>query len=729
MWLVDLMPAAPWNVTKVGISAQQSGGSSVLPTGPHPRALGWATRRRLYAVAGSLLLSVLSIASPTAALAAPTPSPSAPPISITPEPVTVISPSSDEFVSSVPLVVTGSKAEGSAVQLHAGDSGNPVCLVPASDSTAFSCTITSLPQGPSVSLTAVQLLEGAETSTAVTPIRVLLPPTIAAVGAGPSNGFLQGSGYPGASLTLRSSDGRTWPVTVSGAGSWVYVLPTDVASGSLRLTATQKTPFSGSNESAPSAAVQLSLDRDAPAAPSITAPSAGSTIPAGATTYSGTGETGATVTVFAVTASGLDIEVCTGVRVASGSWSCAGAAVPAGGATLTAYQRDAAGNTGPGSPAFSVSFAGSTPSPSKSPSSAPTEEPSTAPVAPPAATTPPTTEVPSPGAAPAPEGNWAQETPFTSAVQSAVGPRADLTWLRAVLLSIAVIVLLLVPARMVATTLGRRRLATADTARAPLTGRNRAPTDDDPAPLLTAPSAVARTIIALCVAGGIVLFARPVDGQPAFLRLFVASVLALVVLNAAATLVPARFAAWRGLGTPVQRLSLVAFPVILAVALLSRALDLQPAFLFGLLFVITLPDASVSNRGQLGLSRILGVFALGLVSWLITTLIGTPVGLAGSFVAEFVNIMAMAALGSAALMMVPLGKLSGRAVLNWSRPAWFGTALVLFTVLFAFLSPTVDVWEGQVSALVIAIAAVCFGALGGALWIWRRMVAPNLTAS
>ncbi|GGE84418.1 hypothetical protein GCM10011313_03620 [Mycetocola zhadangensis] len=669
---------------------------------------------------------MLALASPAAAVAAPIPTPSAPPAGIAPNAVTLTTPGSGDFINAVPLVVTGTKAAGASVQVHTGDSGNPVCLVGPDSSTSFECSVASLPQGPSVSLTAVQLLEGVEASTATATLRVLLPPTIASTSAGLSSGFLQGTGYPGANLTIRNVDGRTWPVTVSAAGSWVYVLPTDVPGGSLQLTASQNTPFSGGRESRPSASVQLSLDRDSPAAPSITTPVPDGTMPAGATTYAGTGETGATVTVFAVTTSGVDIQLCSDVAVTAGRWSCTGAPVPAGGASITAYQRDAAGNTGPGSPAFSVLFTGAPLAPTKAPAPRPTNEPSTAPVAPPVQSAPPTEQEDGPGAAPAPEGPWADRTPFTTAVQAAVGPGADLTWLRAVVMAVAVIALLLVPARIIATTLVRRRSAPGVTHTA-LTGRNRIPTHDDPAPLLTGPGTAARVLIALCVAGGIVLFARPVDGQPAYLRVFVASALALVLVNAAATWVPAMFARWRGYDRPVQRLSMVAFPVVLAVALLSRVLDLQPAFLFGVLFVIALPNGSVSDRGQVGLSRIGAVFALGLVGWFATTVIGTPVGIVGSFAAELVNIMAMAALGSAAMMMVPLGSLSGRTVLNWSKPAWFASALLIFTVLFAFLSPTVDLWEGQVAAVAMMFAAVAFGALGISLWIWRRMVSPNLT--
>lgn len=713
----------------MGISAQHSGGSSALPTGPFSRARRSVRTGIVRSVIPAVLFALLVTVSASPAAAAPTPTPSPAPTSTPPEPVTLTSPAADEFVGSVPLTVTGTKAAGAAVQLHTGDSGNPVCLVPSSEDTTFTCVVDSLPQGARISLTAVQLLDGADSSTASTSIRVLLPPVIAPAPNGPSNGFLSGTGFPGASLTLRGADGRTWPVTVPASGSWGYVLPLDVPSGSLTVTATQSTPFSGPGGSAPSAPVRLLLDRSPPAAPSITSPVAGRSIPAGTTTYAGTGETGASVTVFAVTASGIDIELCSAVPVSSGRWSCTGAAVPAGDATLTAYQRDQAGNTGPGSPAFTVSFTAPAPSASTAPSTVPTEGQSPAPVVPPAPSAPPPAAEPLPDTAPAPDGPWAQQTPFTAAVQSAVGPGADLAWLRAVLLAIAAIVFLLVPARMVATSVGHGRSFSTNFARPALTGRNKTPTHDDPPPLLSAPGTLARMIIGLCVAGGIVLFARPVDGQPAYLRVFVASVLALVLINAAATWVPARYAAWRTFGSPVQRLSFVAFPVVLAVALLSRTLDLQPALLFGLLVVIALPEGTARDRGELALSRIAAVFVLGLVAWFATTMMGTPGGFAGLFAVELVNITAMAALGSAALMMVPLGKLSGRAVLNWSRPAWFVSALLIFTVLFAFLSPTVDAWEGQVALVVAALAAVGFGAIGISLWIWRRMVAPNLTPS
>ncbi len=632
------------------------------------------------------------------------------------------SPSTGDLVRALPLVVTGTKAEGSSVQLHTGDSGNPVCLVRASPDTTYSCTVTSLVQGPRVTLTAVQLLSGFETSSTEKPIRVLLPPTITSGSTDISSGLVTGLGYPGAALTLRSPDGRTWQGSVGPDGNWALVLE-NVSSGQLQLSATQSTPFSAPLESVASAPVRFTLDREPPAAPTITTPSAGQSLPAGAGTYAGTGETGATVTMFAVSAQGFDVVLCTAVPVTAGRWTCTGAAMPAGEVSLTAYQRDAAGNTGPGAPPFTISFAAPATSPSRAPSPAPTADAVPAPVpAQPAAPDDTTTGT-------TPDGPWAGQTPFTTAVKGAVGPGADLTWLRAVLLAVIAIVLLLIPARMLATTIFGRHPSVIGSGRVPLTGRNRLPTHDDPAPLLPTPGAGARMIFALCAAGGIILFARPVDGQPASLRLFAASVLALVLLNAAATWVPARFAAWRGLGAPTQRLSLVAFPVIVIAVLLSRVLDLQPAFLFGLLFVLGLQHGSQRERGQLALARIAAVFLLGLAAWFATTAIGTPVGFIGSFAAELVNIIAMTALGSAALMMVPLGELSGKAVLYWSRPAWFASALVIFTVLFAFLSPTLDAWQERVAIIAVLVAVIGFGAVGISLWLWRRVVVPNLSAS
>ncbi|MET0844290.1 MAG: hypothetical protein ABWY23_10580, partial [Mycetocola sp.] len=315
--------------------------------------------------------------------------------------------------------------------------------------------------------------------------------------------------------------------------------------------------------------------------------------------------------------------------------------------------------------------------------------------------------------------------PFTSGVPSALGVD-DLSWLRAVLLAAVAILLLLVPARMLATTAGGQ--AVPRTALS-LTGRNRAPTHDDPAPLVSSPGALVIAGLVVVAAGGIVLFANPVHGQPEYLRVFLASVTALALLNVAATLLP-RLLAPRLTGCQARiAVSPWLLVAVAGVALASRVLDLQPALLFGVVFTVGIVAGARSARGILALLRIGAVFTFGLVAWLVSTLLGPPSGFIDVLVTEVANIAAVAGIGSAAVLLVPLGRFDGRALLIWSRPVWFAAAVVVLTVLFALLAPVVDVWQNSGGVLAVLVVLLLFGALGFSVWLWRHVIQPSLTSS
>jgi hypothetical protein len=126
--------------------------------------------------------------------------------------------------------------------------------------------------------------------------------------------------------------------------------------------------------------------------------------------------------------------------------------------------------------------------------------------------------------------------------------------------------------------------------------------------------------------------------------------------------------------------------------------------------------------------RIGAVFAAGVLAWLASTLLGAPSGFLGSLLVETANIAAMAGVGSAAVLLIPLGRMDGRALLTWSRPVWFLSAAIVLTVLFVLLAPVVDVWETSGEIVVGFLIVLGFGALGLSLWIWRRLIHPALTA-
>jgi hypothetical protein len=682
----------------------------------------------LGALAAASVAILLLVAFPTAAHAQPEP---APPSLVDAVP-SITSPVDGSFLGSASAVITGTKARGSEIQILAGSSRTNVCTV-RSAATEYSCDVSRLPSGPNITLTAVQLVDGGDDlESEPVQIDVLAPPTIAGTSPLLTGGLVQGGGYPDARITLSIGGGTTWSFPAGSDGTWAYVLPRTLGSGSYTLTATQSTPFSHGSQSDFSAPRTISLDVDPPNAPALTSPGAGSTASPTGVAFSGTGENGATVNVFALTASGADVAVCS-AAVSAGAWSCTAASLPVGSVTVTSFQTDAAGNAGNGSTPLALTISEpSTTIPTPTPSATESDDQAVVPVVPP--TPPSATPSPSPtapqapaqpGAEPPGSGTWDAATPFTTAVPSALGA-VDLSWLRALVLAAVAILLLLVPARMLTTTVGERRAR-----RSPvnLTGRNRVPTHDDPAPILTGPGEQVTSVLVVGVAGAMLLFANPVHGEPEYLRVLLAAIVAVALLNLVATAVPA----WLAPRLPSGPARVVLSPRLLisvaAVALFSRVLDLQPALLFGIVFTVTAISGTRSARGILAAIRIAVVFAAGLLAWLASTLLGSPSGFLGSLLIETANIAAMAGIGSAAILLIPLGRMDGRALLVWSRPAWFAAAVLILTVLFALLAPVIDVWQTNGSAVVGLLVVLAFGALGLSLWIWRRLIDPALTSN
>lgn len=709
------------NGNTVGIfsAARRDGGRSVELTRQRTRAFS-PTLPAL--AAASLAVLLLLIVVPTAAHAEP----ELIPHSLDDAAPTITSPADGSFLGSASAVITGTKEAGSEVQILAGTSRTNVCTIRTAG-TDFSCTVSRLPNGPGIPVSAVQLVVGGEDLESQ-PVRVdvLAPPTLAGTSPLLTGGLVRGDAYPNAHITLSIGGGTTWSFPAGPDGAWAYVLPRSLGSGSYTLNATQSASFSHGGQSDPSLSRTIWLDVDPPAAPTIAFPVSGSTVSPTGALYSGTGEDGATVNVFALAASGADLDVCSAL-VSGGVWSCTGATLPTGAVTVTSFQTDAAGNAGAGSTPVTITVAKPTthaPSPSQGAPAAP-------PVVPPApsSTSPaPAPVAPEEPAAPAPRppdpGSWDAATPFTTAVPSALGA-AGPSWPRALVLAAIAILLLLVPARLLATTVGGRRVLGAPLS---LTGRNRAPTHDDPAPMFSGAGEKAVSVLQVFVAAAIVLFANPVQGEPGYLRLLLASVLAVAGINLVATLAPALLASRLPTGPARIALSPRLLLSVAAVALVSRVLELQPALLYTIVFTVSAVSGARVARGMIAGIRIGAVFAAGVLAWLASTLLGAPSGFLGSLLVETANIAAMAGVGSAAVLLIPLGRMDGRALLTWSPPAWFLSAAIVLTVLFVLLAPVVDVWETSGEIVVGFLIVLGFGALGLSLWIWRRLIHPALTA-
>jgi len=666
--------------------------------------------------------------------APPSSTPSPPP---TPEPVT-LDPLPSGVVTVFPLTVSGTGTPGDAVAVSAGSTPGSAetCRASVGDDGRWSCGLASLPDGPGVAVRA----EAQTGSAASDRVMVLHPPVIAGDGTVPTTGAVRGTAYPGARVTVRADTGATCTFPADSSGAWGCVLGGDLSDGHHTVTATQVADFS-SQRSASSGRVVLNVDRTAPPPPAITPPT-GAIAPGAPIAFTGSGESGAHVTLYASTGQGT-VVLCT-ADVAAGAWSCQGA-LPAGSYTVSALQRDAAGNVSGGSNSVSITVAGSTStqSPSRTPSPTPTPA-APAPVAPGA--TPPS--------ATGPSDHGSVQAPFTTASAPVVSADALPGWMRSAGLAIAALLLLVLPARLLTAALARsRRERGRRGTRGSVFGRNRPRADVSDASALfgrgsaraaeraaatsggpgsasaSAPAGVSGWAIAAVGAATVllVMLSAPVKEAGAYPGVLLAIALAVAAVNIVWVVTGRGLAMHLGLAAPRLVLRPGMLIVVAVAALGSRFLGLSPALLFALVLGLSVgPHAGRVRRGRISALQVSAVAALGVLAWLAVGVLPAATNGFTAFLAEFVNVLAVAAIGSAAVMLLPIGGLAGRSIAQWSRWLWGGLSLVVYTVLFALLLPVASLVEHGVGVIVIVGVAVGFAAASVAFWLWERYVVPAL---
>ncbi|NEN07206.1 hypothetical protein G3T36_15195 [Diaminobutyricibacter tongyongensis] len=694
----------------------------------------------LSATALALVLSVAT--APGAAHAEPAPSP--PPPSATPAPgsPTITSPAPGTLVTTGTVTVSGTGNPGDRIGVFV-DAHGPACQATVDPASVWSCTVPTLSDGPDVIIGAV-VTGDTDRSDSVS-VAVLSPPTI----SGGSNGFLSsggvhGTGYPGATVTVTAAGGATCTFPVDSAGSWACVLSGPPPSGTYAVSATQTAPFSTESSRA-STPVGITIDSTAPARPQLAWPAPNSTVPHGrAGAFGGTGENRAHVTVYGGDDAGSAV-ICRTI-VAQGAWSCNGT-LPPGRYTVSALQSDPAGNVSPASAAITLTFAAAPPaapgahaaSPAPSPSSSAGQSAQPVPTAP----SSPTPSARPPHATHGGLQTWSGASQFTNATPPTIAPAAIPGWLRSVLLAAAALLLLALPARLLATTLARARLEHPAAGRHRFFGRNRprseveadADPDAHPAGILQRRLAAGSGFVA---AAALVTLSSPVGSSPAgdvgtYVRVLIAVLIALAIVNAAWIAIP-RFASVHLTGAH----AVIAFQprnllVVAVAAVASRIFDLQPALLFGLLVgAVAMPGVTGgaaesvrrSAQGRLAAAQVAGLAGVGVLAWLALGLIPDPSDPLSAFVTELAGAITLLALGSAGISLLPVGALAGRAVFLWSRRVWVALSLAVYTVLFALLLPVQALWNAGTASVVLVVGVIVFAAFSVAFWLWERFVEP-----
>ena len=721
-------------------------GPSVLPTSRLRRSPRSSRRP------AALLLVLLVALGAAAGLTAPSAEAAAP--------LTITAPVTGTVLPSGAITATGTGTAGDQIQVGRTGSTEPLCITTVAADDTWACAL-DLDDGR-ISLTAVELLAAGGTTSARTEIAVLSAPVIESVdGSATSAGSVSGTAYPGASVAVTSDGGASCLATADGAGRWFCQLAPTPAPGSYRVTATQSASFAGSTVSPASAAVSLVVDTAAPVAPVLSSPGPGAALPLTGAVYSGSATEGTRVYVY------VDLVNTCEAPITGGSWSCTGGTVTAGPHRVSAIAGDAAGNYSSRSPWIDATFSASTGTPSATPSATapgPTASapgggtPSSAPGSPTArpttsggsATPSPTrpgqsapapvpaptdgaTAAPAPGAAPsdppptvpapAPDGGsapggWSAATGMTTALSSGapIGTMAD--WMRSLALAVASLALVVVPARLAVAGRAPREARTWR-----LTGRNRARVEYDDRPEPTPVSARTMVVGMIGCAAGLVLLSGRIDGQPAYLRLLIAVIVAVALVNAVAAGVPALVG--RRLGLPGIRI--VASPrallLVAGAALLSRFAGLDPAFLFGVVIGLLLPEgASAVDRAKLATVRVVSLLGLAAVAWGASAAVPADGSFAAVLTAEVLSATTLISVGSSVVLLFPVGRPAGQSILRWSPALWLGLTLLASTVLFLLLTPTIASWATDGGGGPALFAVVAFTAVCTSIWAWRRFV-------
>lgn len=743
-WCGELDSAVPppcnGRIVKSGVDRAVPGDSPVVPV-PRVRRSPLRTAALLLI----LLASVSGLAAPTAQAAA----------------LAITAPASGAVLTTGSTTVTGTATAGNQVQIGLRGGGDPLCITTAGSDGTWSCTVT-LKDGPAT-LVAVELLAGGGTTSASVPIAVLSAPVIESVdGSATSAGSVRGTAYPGAKVAAVSNGGAACLATADSSGAWFCQLAPTPAPGSYRVTATQTASFAGSAASPASAPVTLVVDTAAPVAPTLTSPSNGTVLPLSGASYSGTGVDGTRAYVYVDRVNTCD------AAVSAGAWRCTGGTITAGAHRVSVIAGDKAGNYSPPSPWIDVTFAATTTTPTPTPTATPPATPGASPAAPPATAAPapapapdnaspntaptPTrpgeaapapqsepSNQPTPAPAPAPDqgdgtpprapapdvesapGGWSSATGMTTALTagSPVVTMAD--WMRSLALALLSLALVVVPARLAAA--GRAPRARLGWQ---LTGRNRAAVEYDDKPDAAPLSPRLKVVGMIGCAAGLVLLSGRVDGQPAYLRLLIAVIVAVAVVNAVAGAVPALVGRRLGL----NEAGVVAAPrsllLVAAAALVSRFAGLDPAFLFGVVIGLVLPEgASAVDRAKLSTVRIVSLLGLAGIAWGASAVV-PPDGSFGSVLAaEILSATTLLSVGSGVVLLFPVGRPAGRSILQWSPLLWLGLTLLATTVLFVLLTPTIASWSTDGGAGPVLFAVVAFTAVCTSIWAWRRFIEPE----
>lgn len=266
---------------------------------------------------------------------------------LAPQSPEISSPADDALLTSGAVTVAGVGEPGATVSVQIDGGGSQTALVTSAGRWTLALTVTD----GTHNITALQTdpagneSEGEATISVTVDTAAPAAPVIEAPEPGyvsPIGDFqVAGLGEVGSTVTVYVDGVASGTALVDPNGEWAVDITPARPTGTYAVTARLTDP--AGNNSNLSSTLSVDVDRTAPLAPEIEAPSPGDKVFTATPTVTGTGEPGATVTVK------VDgVEVGTGVVQSDGTWSATTSPLAEGGVTLTVTLTDPVGNASPG---------------------------------------------------------------------------------------------------------------------------------------------------------------------------------------------------------------------------------------------------------------------------------------------------------------------------------------------------------------------------------------------
>ena len=166
---------------------------------------------------------------------------------------------------------------------------------------------------------------------------------------------------------------------------------------------------------------------------------------------------------------------------------------------------------------------------------------------------------------------------------------------------------------------------------------------------------------------------------------------------------------------------------------LSRLVDFQPGYLYGLLAALTFRrQLSQADEGRKAAVTTLAMLVVGVGAWVARTPVGAAAaepaaGFALFALEAFLGATFLLAVESVFVGMLPLRFLDGGRIFAWSRTAWVTlSTLAAFLVVHVLLTAGDGyVGHGQRTALLaVTVLYVAFGLLSVTFWSYFRFRRP-----